>query len=75
MMRYFEYVYLLVAVCISVFIVVNYKNMTMTNVVMSSLGAGISAFMFSFRRSQRQIFERQEAEDLDKLKQEAEDGD
>lgn len=70
-MRYFEYVYLVVAVGLLFFLATEYKHLQTTNIIAIFVGMGISSFMFSFRRSQRIKFEQLEKEELEELKREA----
>lgn len=64
-MRYLEYAYLLGTVAIAIFLAVHFKDLPTTSKVVLSLGAMLCAFMYSFRRKQRQMMEemdRREAE-------------
>lgn len=76
-MRYFEYVYMAVAVGLVVFLATNYKYFTTLNVIAVMVGIGIASFMFTFRRSQRIMLEAEEARRLedgdDSEEEEAED--
>lgn len=79
MMRYLEYVYLLAAVGIAVFMAISFKDLPTTSRITLSFGAMICAFMYSFRRKQRQMLEemdRRAPEDApDDVPSDNEDGD
>lgn len=70
-MRYIEYVYLVVAVAVAAFIAMNIKHMAIHQVILTGLGLCIAAFMYSFRRTQRILFEKREQEELEELKKKA----
>jgi uncharacterized membrane protein len=57
MMRYLEYAYLLGTVAIAIFMAMNFKDLPTSSKVVLSLGAMLCAFMYSFRRKQRQMME------------------
>ncbi len=57
MMRYLEYVYLLVAVGIAVFMAVSFKELSLGSKVLMSFAAMLCSFMYSFRRKQRAMME------------------
>ena len=57
MMRYLEYVYLLVAAGIAVFIAVSFQELALTSKVLLSFAAMLCSFMYSFRRKQRVMME------------------
>jgi hypothetical protein len=73
MIRYIEYVYLVLALMIVVFMGLNARHMATHQIALTALGAFISAFMFSFRRAQRQSYEKREQEELEEMKRKAED--
>lgn len=75
MIRYFEYVYLLVAVGLLAFLAVDYEELTFSNKMVMYIGIGIASFMFSFRRKQRIAFQKADEERLEKLREEAGEGD
>lgn len=75
-MRYFEYVYLVVAVGLMIFMVSSYKDLQAVNYVGIIVGILISTFMFAFRRAQRIAADKREAEEIKKLEEEiGNDGD
>jgi K+ transporter len=57
MMRYLEYAYLVAAVGISGFMALNFAELPTGSKIMLSLGGILCAFMYSFRRKQRQMLE------------------
>jgi hypothetical protein len=74
-MRYIEYVYLLIVVVVGAFITTNFKDMAIHQVILTGLGLCIAAFMYSFRRTQRLMYEKREQEELEEMKKNAgEDG-
>ena len=71
MIRYYEFLYLAVAVGLAAFIAVSYNEMPSTAVIGMSVGAGVAAFMYSFRRQQRIKLEQIERERIEELKEQA----
>lgn len=71
MIRYYEYLYLAVAVGLAGFIAVSYKEMPTTSVIGMSVGAAVASFMYSFRRQQRIKLEEFEREEIEELKKQA----
>lgn len=57
MIRYLEYLYLCGTIAIGIFMALNFKEMPLGNKIVLSLGAMLCAFMYSFRRKQRQMME------------------
>jgi 4-hydroxybenzoate polyprenyltransferase len=66
--RYLEYVYLVAAVGLTVFLALSFQTMPTANKVLFGFGIALCAFMFSFRRKQRQVME-----DIDRQEDEAEE--
>jgi hypothetical protein len=72
-MRFLEYLYLLVAVGVSAYFAWNFKTMPLGNKIFLALVIVLCAFMFSFRRKQRQVLEdfeereRKKAEEAENL--------
>lgn len=52
-MKYFEYIYLLIAIFIGLVLVKQYSLQPMWQNYILIAGIGIASFMFSFRRTQR----------------------
>ena len=71
MIRYDEYLYLAVAIGLAAFIAVSYEEMPSTAVIGMSVAAGVSAFMYSFRRQQRLKLEQFEQERIEELRKQA----
>ncbi len=71
MIRYYEYLYLAVAVGLAGFIAFSYKEMPTNAVIGMSVGAAVASFMYSFRRQQRIKLEELEQEHIEELKKEA----
>jgi flagellar biosynthesis/type III secretory pathway M-ring protein FliF/YscJ len=57
-MRYLEYIYLAWAVVIAAYIASSYKHLSALAMVGLCIAAGLMAFMYSFRRSQRLLIEK-----------------
>lgn len=57
-MRYLEYIYLAWAVVIAAYIASSYKHLSVLAMVGLCIAAGLMAFMYSFRRSQRLLIEK-----------------
>ncbi|MEM7038046.1 MAG: hypothetical protein AAF570_13770 [Bacteroidota bacterium] len=72
-MRYFEYIYAVVAVGLVAFLASNAKYMTTMNYIAVIIGILISSFMFTFRRNQRMLFEAEERKRIAELEAEAYD--
>lgn len=58
-MRYIEYAYLVVAVALGIYLATQYRHLTTGQMIAMGAGAAIASFMYSFRRQQRLIAERQ----------------
>lgn len=71
MIRYYEYLYLAVAVGLAGFIAVSYKEMPTSAVIGMSVGAAVASFMYSFRRQQRIKLQELEREHIEELKEQA----
>ncbi len=71
MIRYYEYLYLAVAIGLAAFIAMSYKEMPTTSVIGMSVGAAVASFMYSFRRQQRIKLEEMEREEIEELKKQA----
>ena len=75
MIRYFEYLYLLVAVGLVGFMAFNFEDMSTGNIVVMMIGIVLSSFMYSFRRKQRMVMEEAERKRIQELEDEVnEDG-
>lgn len=72
-MRYIEYIYLAVAVGLVAFFAGNFNDLTTANIIALIAGIIISSFMFSFRRQQRLVIEREERRRLEEMQRQAED--
>lgn len=64
-MRYLEYIYLAWAVVIAAYIASSYKHLSVLAMVGLCIAAGLMAFMYSFRRSQRLLIEKMAREQPD----------
>ena len=71
-MRYIEYLYLVFAIGLTGFMAVNFSELPTGNKLLFGLAIALCAFMFSFRRKQRQIMDQHERERIEKLEEEAE---
>lgn len=69
-MRYMEYIYLMIAVGLCVFLVSGFQDFSLSQKLMVFFAIALTAFMFSFRRKQRLIMERREAEEIEQIKKE-----
>lgn len=70
-MRYFEYVYLLIAVGLVFFLATNSKYLSTPQMIAVVVGTVISSFMYSFRRNQRRQFEEEDRKWLEEQEKEA----
>lgn len=70
-----EYIYLVVAIGLIVFMASNSKHLATTQYIAIVVGILVSSFMYSFRRQQRIAFEREEAREFEELKRQASEGD
>ncbi|MFN8393170.1 MAG: hypothetical protein U0176_00700 [Bacteroidia bacterium] len=70
MNRALEYMYLVGALVIGTYMAIKFDTLPLPNKVFLSLAMIVFAFMFSFRRKQRQILE-----DIDRRKADGEDAD
>lgn len=71
MIRYYEYLYLAVAICLAIFIATSIKEMNTTAIIGMVAATAVSAFMYSFRRQQRMMYEAEDRERLEQLEEEA----
>ena len=71
MIKYYEYLYLAVAVGLAIFLAMSYKEMPTTGVIGMSVATGVAAFMYSFRRKQRILLEKYEQDRIEELKKQA----
>lgn len=72
MSRYFEYIYLIVAIGLVAFLAFNYKDLGTGPFIAILVGTLLSSFMYSFRKKQRQVMEAEEARQMQE--EEGEDG-
>lgn len=72
-MRYIEYIYLGLAGMSLTFLVTEYERLGTMQMTFMLLGMGIFAFMFAFRRKQRQQMEAYEREEMEKIEEELAD--
>lgn len=61
MTRILEYLYLVVAMGVAAYLAANFKSLPLTNKIFLALVVVLCAFMFSFRRKQRQVLEEMDA--------------
>jgi|GEM_PF-2082530 len=71
MIRYYEYLYLAVAICLAIFIAMSIDEMNTTAVIGMVAATAVSAFMYSFRRQQRLLYEAEERERIAELEEQA----
>ncbi len=71
MIRYYEFLYLAIAVGMAGFIAFSYKEMPINAVIGMSFGIAVASFMYSFRRQQRIKLEELERKHIEELKKEA----
>jgi uncharacterized membrane protein len=64
-MRYLEYIYLAGAIAIAAYLGTSYQDLPTLTFIGLCIAAGLMAFMYSFRRSQRLLFEKLEREQPD----------
>lgn len=69
-MKYIEYVYLAVAVMVTITLVKEFRVLETTTKIAFLVAILIASFMFSFRRSQRIRFEKHMEEEMRKLEEE-----
>ena len=71
MIRYIEYLYLAFAVLLTGWLAFNFAELPTRNKIVFGLAIGLCAFMYSFRRKQRQVLDEAERERIKKLEEEA----
>lgn len=73
MIRYFEYLYLAVALGLVAFLAMDFQEMTTGNIIVLMVGILLSSFMYSFRRKQRQVLEAEDRKEMEALEAEIAD--
>jgi hypothetical protein len=71
MMRYLEYAYLLGGVGIAIFMALNFKDLELGSRITLSFAAMLCAFMYSFRKKQREMMEDMDAKKEDEKAEES----
>ena len=72
-MKYFEYVYLALAIMCLIFLATEYNNINTRTLIYVLIATGIFSFMYSFKRQQRIRYEDYVEEQMKKLEEELED--
>ncbi|MCB0836234.1 MAG: hypothetical protein KDD63_06110 [Bacteroidetes bacterium] len=72
-MKYFEYVYLALAIMCLIFLATEYNNINTRTLIYVLIATGIFSFMYSFKRRQRIRYEDYVEEQMKKLEEELED--
>jgi uncharacterized membrane protein len=68
--RFIEYLYLLAAIGASAYLAAHFKHLPLSNKVFLAVVIILCAFMFSFRRRQRQALEKIDSRDSSAAEQE-----
>jgi hypothetical protein len=70
MLRYIEYLYLVGAIVAAGYLAMQFKELPVANKAFLAFVVLLCAFMFSFRRKQRQVLEEMDARNAEKRRQE-----